>query len=393
MSQDPDLPRAPAPAALAGHRPGEDRLTRLTRAVSAAHVLSDALWEALREQLDDGSESGDAGGVSSISAERVSKISERLGDVAATVALLADERAEAGAPPATASPAKAPVASAQPAAAPMEALSAHAPLGSAHAAAPPTPAAPEAGHGHAAAAVQSEERMQSPIAPIERALEQLERDRPPCAAMLVELAHADHARAAPPADASPSLSAQIEDAFVQTLQQIAVGLDGRLIRERLGRYWLLLPETDRLGAQKLIGRLADAARDASAAAATHAQVAAGAAAEGGAATDAQVAAGAAAEGVAATDAQVAAGADTEIAAGGNLEGGAGADDLAERYFAALSQRTSARRAGRRAVALQLVVGIAACPEDGRGAKALATHAALELDTRVHTLSVRAGTVT
>jgi GGDEF domain-containing protein len=60
------------------------RAERLVRAARAAHALSETLWEALHEEL------GDPG------AERVAELSEQLGEVAATVASLTRVNARGG---------------------------------------------------------------------------------------------------------------------------------------------------------------------------------------------------------------------------------------------------------------------------------------------------------
>jgi hypothetical protein len=356
---------APPRGALDRDRADRVSLARLARAVSAAQVLSGALWEALCEQLEQACESDGVAGPSGVSAERVSEVSERLADVAATVGLLARRRLAFTAPPL-----RAPLSSAQstvprtdepaddtPPSVPVLTPGRQ----------PPWQARPDAERSASdgrfagspqspveepASEIEDRHRADAVHPALEHALAQLEPDRLPCAVMLVELAPAERDRRGPAGTAPSPLGGQIEDAFVRTLQSIAVGLDGQLMRERPGRHLLLLPETDRLRAQKLIGRLAGVAHDA------------GAVAKGDAAV-----------------------------AGGEAEAAADGNDRAERYFAALSARTSARHAARPAPPLELAVGLAVCPQDGREASALLGHASQDLFSRTHAVSVQAGTVT
>lgn len=406
---------APPQGALDRDRANGVPIARLTRAVNAAQVLSGALWEALCEQLEQTSESDGVAGLSNVSAERVSEVSERLADVAATVGLLAQRRLAVTAPPQQAPPTSA---------APIIPRTDE-PAGDAPSSGPaltpedqpPWQARPDA--PQSASDGRLVESSQSPIEPqgvpveplegpaeppvglveqpafgledehgaggvqpaLEHALAQLQADRLPCAVMLVELTPAQRERDEPAGTASSPLSGQIEGTFVRTLQDIAVGLDGQLIRERPGRYLLLLPETDRLRAQKLIGRLAGVARDAGAASDGSTAAQAGRDAQTG--RDAQAIADGDAGAAAMKDAAVA-----DVAAEATEDG----NDRAERYFAALSARTSARHAARPAPPLELAVGLAVCPQDGRGAGALLDHASQDLSSRAHTVSVQAGTV-
>jgi hypothetical protein len=320
---------APPQGALGRDRASGVPLARLTRAVSAAQVLSGELWEALSERLERASAGDDVDGLSNVSAERVSEVSERLADVAATVGLLARRRLA----PATSdgrldepshSTVEPPVILVEPRDRPVEPQQ--------------TPAEqPVSPVERPAFEIEEEDRADGVHPALESALAQLGSDRLPCAVMLVELTAAQRDGGGPAGTAQSTPSGQIEDAFVRTLQDIAVGLDGQLIRERAGRCLLLLPETDRLRAQKLIGRLAGVARD------------------------------------------------VDAAVDGN--------DRAERYFAALSARTSARHAARPTPSLELAVGLAVCPQDGREASALLAHALQDLSFRMHAVSVQAGTVT
>jgi hypothetical protein len=380
---------APPRGALDRDRADGVSLARLARAVSAARVLSGALWEALCEQLEQACESDGVAGPSGVSAERVSEVSERLADVAATVGLLAQRRLAFTAPPR-----RAPLTSAQstvprtdqpaddtPPSVPV--LTPGRP--------PPWQARPDAERSASdgrfagspqspveepASEIEDRHRADAVHPALEHALAQLEPDQLPCAVMLVELAPAERDGRGPAGTAPSPLGGQIEDAFVRTLQSIAVGLDGQLMRERPGRHLLLLPETDRLRAQKLIGRLVGVAHDAGAAGDCCATAQAG--------RDAPTIADGDAGAVAKGDAAV---------AGGEAEAAADGNDRAERYFAALSARTSARHAARPAPPLELAVGLAVCPQDGREASALLGHASQDLFSRTHAVSVQAGTVT
>jgi hypothetical protein len=396
-------------------------LARLARAVSAAQVLSGALWEALCEQLEQAGPPG-------VSAERVSEVSERLADVAATVGLLAQRRlalipppqptpprsaqptiprvgepaddgplsrlalSPDGQPPWHVRPAAGQSASDRPLAEPPQS-----PLKPPQSPVEPPMGPVESPMGPVEMPMGPVESPMGPVEPpafeiedenradrvhpaLEHALAQLEADRLPCAVMLVELTPAAPEVDGPAGIAPSPLSGQIEGAFVRTLQDIAVGLDGQLMRERPGRYLLLLPETDRLRAQKLIGRLAGVARDA------------GAAADGAVARAGRYAqAGRDAQAIADGDSGAAGEEDVAVADRAQ-EAAVDVSDRAERYFAALSARTSARHAGRRASPLELAVGVAVCPHDGRRAGALLGHAFQDLSSRAHPVSVQAGTV-
>jgi GGDEF domain-containing protein len=147
------------------------------------------------------------------------------------------------------------------------------------------------------------------IGSIGRQLERFKRDGRPFAVLLVELRDSDRMRGDSHLEEVSRLADQLEHALASELRRSAAragadGLDpraepasGSLTRERPGRYWLLSPDTDRIGARVLAERLADALR---------------------------------------------------------------------------------RLAGDRGASLEVAVGTAACPEDGREAAALAAHADVEL---------------
>jgi hypothetical protein len=145
---------------------------------------------------------------------------------------------------------------------------------------------------------------------IASALAQFERDHVPFAVLLLEVLDAGELAGA---------NEQIESAVARALEAFSpasVATDGP------HRYWLLVPQVDRLGALIVADRLARAL-----------------------------------EGV---------------------DDDAGRTDAAERYFAALSARGSRPHAGDAAAPLQLGVGTAACPEDGRDVPTLVAQAHIEV---------------
>ena len=331
---------------------GAARTERLERAADAAHVLCEVLWEALHEQLGARSDWGAASGVGSAPTQRATELAERLADVAATVALLAGEDGHVTAAPArtlartarSAAPAERTTAEAPSTAVLIDEREEQAPTlgqGSPPAASPP-PSRPQTNPRrqpwHGSPSEQSGASQTPPrrevlegygreepaawIALIASALEQFERNRRPFAVMLVELLNVDRSPVGGRAGELPRLTRQIESAFTQALEGIGGRPAASLTAERPGRYWLLVPETDRLAAQALAERL------------VRTFVPVGAA--------------------------------------------AGRADPAEQYFAALSMQKSPLRATQNGAALQLVVGTAVCPENGQQAAALAAHADVEL---------------
>jgi hypothetical protein len=268
--------------------------------VEAAEALRGALWETLLEELR-------WPGLQQLHARRVADVSDRLAFVCASA--LAAALAEAG----TASDA-----------------------GQARSTAPPAepdPAVPERGSSTARRAVIVDEREDASgpprrqqaeieirderseagpaawIGSIGRQLERFTRDGPSFAVLLVELREGDRMRREAHGDEIGRLAEEVEHALASELRaalaapERADGGDGvrqesgSLTRERLGRYWLLAPGTDRIGARALAERLAAAVR---------------------------------------------------------------------------------QLAGRMGTSLEVAVGTAVCPEDGREAAALAAHADVEL---------------
>lgn len=102
--------------------------------------------------------------------------------------------------------------------------------------------------------IRDERREAGPaawIGSIGRQLERFERDGRPFTVLLIELERLR--RDGPPGEGSP-LAVQVEDALAGEIAP----LRGSLTREGPGRYWLLAPNTDRAGAERLGERLAGA---------------------------------------------------------------------------------------------------------------------------------------
>jgi GGDEF domain-containing protein len=104
--------------------------------------------------------------------------------------------------------------------------------------------------------IRDERREEGPgawIGSIGRQLQQYAEDRRPFAVLLVELLdverHRDDQR---DPQALASLLARVERLLGD---ELALGSGGWLTRERPGRYWLMSPQTDRLGALRLAERL------------------------------------------------------------------------------------------------------------------------------------------
>jgi GGDEF domain-containing protein len=216
---------------------------RLARAARAAQSLSETLWEALHEELTD-----PAG-------RRVAELSQRLADVSATVALLA--QVDAGSPAASAAPVE-PVEPQSPAARVMPEE------------APSRRESPVARESPSMAVIVDELAPQESseieikdergehiptawIASIARLLERYARDRAPFAVLLVELADVERLRHAELPGEVSRLTGLVEAALSGELRPA-----DSLTRESPGRYWLLAPETDSGGATALAERMASA---------------------------------------------------------------------------------------------------------------------------------------
>jgi hypothetical protein len=255
---------------------------RFGRAVDAAHSLSDLLWEELREEL--------TRGVDSAPTRRSAELAERVAGVASTVALLAGDRNGTTPAMAASSAANGAVLVDEHDAAPTDALR--------DASTRRVRDRLDAG-GHA--------RQPAWLSLIESALAQFERDHAPFAVLLVEVIDRGE-----PVGSSEHIGVTVARALDAIRPASIAPEDSR-------RYWLLVPQADRLGARFLADRLARAFS----------------------------------------------GPDADD----------GRTDAAETYFAALSAR---RSRGQAAAPPRLVAGTAACPENGCDSSALIAHAHIEL---------------
>jgi GGDEF domain-containing protein len=230
---------------------------RLVRAARAAQTLSETLWEALHEELTDPAQ------------RRVAELSQRLAEVSATVALLA--QGDAGSPEvpeALVEPAQ-PVPPESPAARVVqEEASVLREAGSM--AREASPVAREssmavivdelAPRESSDIEIRDERGEQAPtawIASIARLLERYARDRAPFAVLLVELADVERLRHAELPGEVSRLTGLVEAALSGELRPA-----DSLTRESPGRYWLLAPETDSGAATTLAERMASAVRGA-----------------------------------------------------------------------------------------------------------------------------------
>jgi hypothetical protein len=105
--------------------------------------------------------------------------------------------------------------------------------------------------------IRDERREEGPAAWIKSIggqLERFERDRVPFVVLLVELCEIERLRREQLSKGLAGVLACVEGALTAVLGTRA----GSLTRERPGRYWLLMPETDRAGAIALAGRLTQA---------------------------------------------------------------------------------------------------------------------------------------
>jgi GGDEF domain-containing protein len=286
---------------------------RLTRAGRAAQTLSETLWEALQEELTDPRP------------ERVAELSVKLGEVAAVVASLARvdvrarepeqsdrsraidtsargtsdarvsnaptereprvedprgerstydelsgssvehwESSETDTPPVPAVliDELATVESAPPTMRPEPPPREAPPFAGAQPARPGARARPREGDPPRKARPQIEIRdersAEGPAAwiySIGRRLERYEQDRSPFAVMLVELVDLERLRHAESVEELSRLMSLLEDALAGELRPA-----DSFTRERPGRYWLLVPQTDGPGAQALLERIARAVR-------------------------------------------------------------------------------------------------------------------------------------
>src|SRR3984893_9279282 len=214
--------------------PGE----RLARAARAAHDLSDALWEALHEEL-----------TAAPQAERAASLAQRLADVCSSIALLAAPTGALGASaPTAAIGASAPTA-ALGASATTAAIAPETPLE------PPEPAPDTGIEIHDTRGDEEPARPAAWIGSITRRLERHREDRLPFAVLLVEVVDIDRLAHAEMPQELARLTDHVERAIGAELRPADL-----LTRESLGRYWLVTPETDAPGARHLAERLARTVR-------------------------------------------------------------------------------------------------------------------------------------
>jgi GGDEF domain-containing protein len=205
---------------------------RLARAARGAHDLSDALWEALHEEL-----------AQAPPAERAAIMAQRLADVCSSIALLA--------------------ARPQPSA-PVGASSQPHPEGLAETPSEPlaeTPLEPPEPSVAAGIEIHDTRRDDEPAPPaawigsIARRLQRHRDDRLPFAVLLIEIAGIERLARAEPGEEIARLTDHAERAISAELRPADL-----LTRESLGRYWLVTPETDAAGARHLAERLARTVR-------------------------------------------------------------------------------------------------------------------------------------
>ncbi len=231
------------------------RAEHLTRATRAAQTLSETLWEALLQELSDPR------------GQRVTELSEQLGEVVAIVASLVRVEVRGREEPAEPVKPESRVARATTYGKPFSVQPAP-PREPPETQASPSPAvlidelAPTAAESHAQSGPQIEirdvRREEGPSAwtgSIGRWLERYERDAAPFAVLLVELVDIERLRHAEPAEEMSRMTSLLEDALARGLRPA-----DSLTRERPGRYWLLVPQTDQTGAQLLAERITRAVR-------------------------------------------------------------------------------------------------------------------------------------
>lgn len=188
---------------------------RLARAARAAHDLSDALWEALHEEL-----------AGTPRAERAAGLAQRLADVCSSIALLA-------ATPELASPPQTPLE--PPPETPLE---------------PPEPSPASGIEIHDTRGDEEPAQPAGWIGSISRRLQRHREDRLPFAVLLVEVLDIDRLAHAESPRELARLTDHVERAIGAELRPADL-----LTRESLGRYWLITPETDTPGARHLAERL------------------------------------------------------------------------------------------------------------------------------------------
>jgi GGDEF domain-containing protein len=258
-------------------------IERLARAASAAHELSDVLWESLQEELRQPH------------LAQIQALSGRLVEISATVALLA------GATPAGATPTSAPTSSPEPTvgsvdataksdrsspqfverrsppapssspASPMPLQSIPAARGTQYTftklvdereqASPPSSSSPPSPQPLASVEpiqpeieirdVRREEGPSAWVSSVGRLLSRHAEDGLPFAVLLVEIVDVAHLERSETPHDLHGLVAQVESALGRGMRAT-----DQLSRETLGRYWLVAPETNGTGARMLAERLA-----------------------------------------------------------------------------------------------------------------------------------------
>jgi GGDEF domain-containing protein len=231
---------------------------RLAGAARAAQTLSDALWEALQEELIDPR------------SPRVAELTERLSEVAATFALLVrldaarvreapvepvqsepptprsttEDEPPAGQPrpprPSQLRPPRAPAVTQEPLSSPATLVD---------------ELAPQEPHEIEIRDVRGADGPTAWIGSIGRRLERYQQDSLPFAVLLVEIAGIERLGHAESQDELARLTSQVQDVLARGLRPA-----DSLTRESPGRYWLLAPQTDVTGAQLLAERIARAVR-------------------------------------------------------------------------------------------------------------------------------------
>ncbi len=217
---------------------GAASAARLERAVDAAHLLCDVLWEELHDQPRYVPAREDGWSIDGAGSGRSAELAERIADLASTVALLAraggeTPRRSASAPSheTRATSAAAPATDTSPVAVLIDERDDHAD--------PPRWERP------AAAERQLEpEALPAWLGLIDSALAQFERDQIPFAVLLIELLDVD---------ARAGGSHEIERAAARAVEAIT---PASLAHECSGRYWLLVPRADRRRAREVTDRLA-----------------------------------------------------------------------------------------------------------------------------------------
>ena len=308
---------------------GTARAARLERALDAAQSLSDVLWEELREQLGCSHATGDGGPPGSIAMRRYAQLAEGVGDLASTVALLADVgggpapapdpgerialRPSGAAGPETGAPRVAVLVDERDerSDASLHERAAEARRREGRRDAPSTHDswASEARRAHDGLEESDREEPQAWLALIEDALSRFERDHTPFAALLIEALDG-------------GVRAGVGDEIARAVSgALDASAPVSIVPECSNRYWLLVPRADRVRARALADRL-ECARE-------------------------------------------------------PVEDATRRSDAAERYFAAISARRPQARSDA-APNVRLVAGTAVCPDDGRDLHALVAQAHIEL---------------